>query len=172
MSYDLAVIGSGGAAFSAAIAARRKNKTVAMIDQGITGGTCVNTGCVPTKALLAAAEARCIAGHHLFPGIRTDAGPVDFPALITGTRALVEQIRADKYIDLAAHHGWHICRGAARFAAGPNLEVSLPRGGIATDPGRALCDRHRLGARRPTNPRAGRSRLSHLNFGDGAGPAA
>jgi mercuric reductase len=129
MSYDLAVIGSGGAAFSAAIAARRKNKTVAMIDRGIIGGTCVNTGCVPSKALLAAAEARYIAGHHLFPGIRTDAGPVDFPALITGTRALVEQIRADKYIDLAAHHGWHICRGAARFAAGPSLEVSLPRGG-------------------------------------------
>jgi mercuric reductase len=129
MSYDLAVIGSGGAAFSAAIAARRKNKTVAMIDQGPIGGTCVNTGCVPSKALLAAAEARHIAGHQRFPGIRTDAGPVDFPALITGTRALVEQIRADKYIDLAAHHGWHICRGAARFAPGPSLEVSLPGGG-------------------------------------------
>jgi mercuric reductase len=129
MGYDLAVIGSGGAAFSAAIAARRKNKTVAMIDRGIIGGTCVNTGCVPSKALLAAAEARYVAGHHLFPGIRTDAGPVDFPALITGTRALVEQIRADKYIDLAAHHGWHICQGAARFAAGPSLEVSLPASG-------------------------------------------
>jgi mercuric reductase len=129
MSYDLAVIGSGGAAFSAAIAARRKNKTVVMVDRGIIGGTCVNTGCVPSKALLAAAEARHIAGHHPFPGIRTDAGPVDFPRLITGRRALVEQIRADKYIDLAAHHGWQICRGFARFAPGPRLEVSLPAGG-------------------------------------------
>ena len=129
MSYDLAVIGSGGAAFSAAIATRRKNKTVAMIDRGIIGGTCVNTGCVPSKALLAAAEAQYIAGHHPFPGIRTDAGPVDFPALITGKRALVEQIRTDKYIDLAAHYGWHICRGAARFAAGPSLEVSASGGG-------------------------------------------
>ncbi|HKX15019.1 MAG TPA: mercury(II) reductase [Propionibacteriaceae bacterium] len=129
MSYDLVVIGSGGAAFSAAIAARRKNKTVAMIERGTIGGTCVNTGCVPSKALLAAAEARHIAGHHPFPGIRTDAGPVDFPALITGMRALVEQIRADKYIDLAAHHDWHICRGAARFVAGPSIEVALPGGG-------------------------------------------
>jgi mercuric reductase len=84
MSYDLAVIGSGGAAFSAAIAARRKNKTVVMVDRGTIGGTCVNTGCVPSKALLAAAEARHIAGHHPFPGIRTDAAPVDFRALITG----------------------------------------------------------------------------------------
>jgi mercuric reductase len=129
MSYDLVVIGSGGAAFSAAIAARRKNKTVAMIERGTIGGTCVNTGCVPSKALLAAAEARHIAGHHPFPGIRTDAGPVDFPALITGMRAMVEQIRADKYIDLAAHHGWQMTCGAAKFAPGPSLEVSLPCGG-------------------------------------------
>jgi mercuric reductase len=130
LSYDLAVIGSGGAAFSAAIAARRKNKTVVMIDRRTIGGTCVNTGCVPSKALLAAAEARHTAGHHPFPGIRTDARPVDFPALITGKRALVEKMRADKYIDLAAHHGWHICRGTARFAAGPRLEVSSPGGGL------------------------------------------
>jgi mercuric reductase len=129
MSYDLAVIGSGGAAFAAAIAARRKNKTVVMIDRGAIGGTCVNTGCVPSKALLAAAEARHIAGHQPFPGIRTDAGPVDFPALITGKRALVEQIRAEKYIDLAAHYGWQIIHGTARFVAGPSLEVSPPGGG-------------------------------------------
>jgi mercuric reductase len=129
MSYDLAVIGSGGAAFSAAIATRCKNKTVAMIERGTIGGTCVNTGCVPSKALLAAAEARYIAGHHLFPGIRTDAGPVDFPALITGKHALVKQICADKYIDLAAHHGWQIIHGTARFVAGPSLEVSAPGGG-------------------------------------------
>jgi mercuric reductase len=130
MNYDLAVIGSGGAAFSAAIAARRNNKTVVMIDRGTIGGACVNTGCVPSKALLAAAEARHIARRHPFPGIGTGAGPVDFPALITGTRALVEHIRADKYIDLAARRGWRIIHGTARFLAGPSLEVSLPGGGL------------------------------------------
>jgi mercuric reductase len=51
---DLAIIGSGGAAF-AAIAARRKGRRVVMIERGRIGGTCVNTGCVPSKALLAAA---------------------------------------------------------------------------------------------------------------------
>ena len=55
VSYDLAVIGSGGAAFAAAIAARGKDKTVVMIERDVTGGTCVNTGCVPSKALLASA---------------------------------------------------------------------------------------------------------------------
>ena len=58
MRYDLAVIGSGGAAFAAAITARDAGATVVMIERGTVGGTCVNTGCVPSKALLAAAAAR------------------------------------------------------------------------------------------------------------------
>jgi mercuric reductase len=54
---DLAIIGSGGAAFAAAIAARRKGRRVVRIERGRIGGTCMNTGCVPSKALLAAADA-------------------------------------------------------------------------------------------------------------------
>ncbi|NUR25345.1 MAG: FAD-dependent oxidoreductase, partial [Catenulispora sp.] len=51
---DLAVIGSGGAAFAAAIRASDLGKTVAMIERGTVGGTCVNSGCIPSKALIAA----------------------------------------------------------------------------------------------------------------------
>ncbi|WP_336705820.1 FAD-dependent oxidoreductase, partial [Micrococcus terreus] len=58
---DLAVIGSGGAAFSAAIRARNLGKSVVMIERSTVGGTCVNIGCVPSKALIAAAEARHVA---------------------------------------------------------------------------------------------------------------
>jgi mercuric reductase len=57
-SYDLAIVGSGGGAFAAAIAGRRRGLRVAMIERGAIGGTCVNVGCIPSKALLAAAEAR------------------------------------------------------------------------------------------------------------------
>ncbi|MCL5046724.1 MAG: FAD-dependent oxidoreductase [Actinobacteria bacterium] len=49
--YDLVIIGSGGAAFSAAIQARRHGARVAMIERGTMGGTCVNIGCVPSKTL-------------------------------------------------------------------------------------------------------------------------
>ncbi|MQA03854.1 MAG: mercury(II) reductase [Streptosporangiales bacterium] len=125
---DLAVIGSGGAAFAAAIAARRKDKTVVMIEQGTVGGTCVNTGCVPSKALLAAAEARHVADRQAFPGIRTEAGPVDMATLIAGKAGLVEQLRADKYVDLAAEYDWPILTGRARFTDGPALEISLDDG--------------------------------------------
>jgi mercuric reductase len=54
MSFDVAVIGSG-AAFAAAITAVEGGASTVMIERGQTGGTCVNTGCVPSKALLAAA---------------------------------------------------------------------------------------------------------------------
>jgi mercuric reductase len=73
MRYDLAIIGSGGAAFAAAITARDVGASVVMIERGTTGGTCVNTGCVPSKALLAVAAARHIALDQRFPGIATAA---------------------------------------------------------------------------------------------------
>ncbi|TQR87727.1 mercury(II) reductase [Mycobacterium hodleri] len=129
MRYDLAIIGSGGAAFAAAIAATRVGRSVVMIERATTGGTCVNVGCVPSKALLAAAEARHTASQAgRFPGIAASAGPVDGPALLAGKDALVEALRTEKYIDLAADYGWEIVDGTARFISedsGPVLVVDV-----------------------------------------------
>src|SRR5579883_1110112 len=55
-SYDLAIVGSGGAAFAAAIRSRDRGARVVMIERGTIGGTCVNFGCVPSKTLLRAGE--------------------------------------------------------------------------------------------------------------------
>ncbi|GLD45108.1 mercuric reductase MerA [Mycobacterium kiyosense] len=136
MRYDLAIIGSGGAAFAAAIAATGHGRSVVMIERASTGGTCVNVGCVPSKALLAAAEARHGASAAArFPGIAAHAGPVDGPVLTAGKDALVEELRTEKYVDLAADYGWEIIAGSARFASdaagGPGLDVELA-GGAAT----------------------------------------
>lgn len=129
MRYDLAIIGSGGAAFAAAIAATGRGRSVVMIERATTGGTCVNVGCVPSKALLAAAEARHGASRAgRFPGIAANAGPVDGPDLIAGKDALVEVLRTEKYIDLAVDYGWEIIAGSAAFtsdAGGPGLDVEV-----------------------------------------------
>lgn len=131
--FDLAIIGSGSAAFAAAIAATGKGKRVVMVERGTTGGTCVNVGCVPSKALLAAAEARHTALEAgRFPGLTASAGPVDFPALIGGKDALVEQLRAEKYTDRAADYGWEIVHGTGAFTGngdGPAVDVALEGGG-------------------------------------------
>src|SRR5229473_1715145 len=102
MRHDLAIVGSGGAAFAAAITARDSGASVVMIERGTTGGTCVNTGCVPSKALLAAAAARHTAADQRFPGIATQASAVDMAALTAGKDELVAAMRAGKYVDLAA----------------------------------------------------------------------
>jgi mercuric reductase len=121
--YDMAIVGSGGGAFAAAIAARRRNLRVLVIERGTVGGTCVNVGCVPSKALLAAAAARHSATERRFPGITAEAGPVDFAALMAGKREIVEGLRKDKYVDLAAEYGIELLDASARFVEGPALEV-------------------------------------------------
>lgn len=134
--FDLAIIGSGGAAFAAAIRATGLGKRVVMVERGTVGGTCVNTGCVPSKALLAAADARHVAlDSARFPGIVAATGPVDMPALIGGKAALVESMRTEKYIDLAADYGWAMVEGDAAFTGSqeaPLLQVTSPSGAVTT----------------------------------------
>ncbi|WP_280382603.1 mercury(II) reductase [Nocardia wallacei] len=130
---DLAIVGSGSAAFAAAIAASRLGMRVVMVERGTVGGTCVNVGCVPSKALLAAAEARHTAAvSDRFPGLATATVAVDFAGLIAGKGSLVARSRAEKYVDLAAGYGWEIVSGAAVFdgsAQAPTLRVALRDGG-------------------------------------------
>lgn len=123
--YNLAIIGSGGGAFAAAIRASTLGKSVVMIERSTFGGTCVNTGCVPSKALIAAAEARHVAADASarFSGIATAADPVDMPALVGGKQALVESLRGEKYVDVADSYGWQVRRGHAAFTGSPDAPV-------------------------------------------------
>ena len=113
--FDLAVVGSGGAAMAAAITARQAGRTVLVIERGTIGGTCVNIGCVPSKALLAAAGTRQAALTNPFPGVPTLARDVDLGALVMQKDQLVTRLRETKYADVANAHGFEIRRGEASF---------------------------------------------------------
>src|SRR5258708_26054604 len=89
--YDLIVIGSGSAAFAAAIRATEAGSRVALMESNVVGGTCVNVGCVPSKAMLAPAEAYFRAGHPPFAGIQTSADSFDLGAMVDSKAELVEQ---------------------------------------------------------------------------------
>ncbi|MCW4386539.1 mercury(II) reductase [Salinibacterium sp. SYSU T00001] len=134
--FDLAIIGSGGGAFAAAIKATNLGKRVVMIERGTVGGTCVNTGCIPSKSLLAAADARHVAlDSNRFPGINTSADPVDMQVLIGGKGDLIETMRADKYVDLIGEYGWELRHGDAAFVGTPTdplLEVTDADGTVET----------------------------------------
>lgn len=117
MGYDLAIVGSGGAGFAAAIAARDRGLSVVMIERATPGGTCVNVGCIPSKALLAAAEIFHAAVRPRFPGITGGAPSLDMAALVGGKTEIVAELRRAKYVDLAGGYGWRILRADARFEA-------------------------------------------------------
>ncbi len=117
--YDLAVIGAGSAGFSAAITAAEEGAKVALIGHGIIGGTCVNVGCVPSKALIRAVEPL----HHAraasrFDGITAQASLTDWRAVRDQKDALVEELRKAKYVDLLpAYDGVDYVEGKAHFTA-------------------------------------------------------
>src|SRR6516165_2691828 len=118
--YDLAIIGAGSAGFSAAITAAELGARVALIGYGTIGGTCVNTGCIPSKNLIRATEAL----HHLaaatrFGGIRAEARVEDWRAVERGKEALVFSLRQVKYIDLLpAYNAVAYFQGRARLSDG------------------------------------------------------
>lgn len=100
--FDLLVIGAGSAGFAAAIKGTDLGFKVGMIGDGDIGGTCVNIGCVPSKALIRAAEAWHNAGHHPFKGVNTQQGSLDWGTVRGQKDNLVSDMRQSKYVDVLA----------------------------------------------------------------------
>lgn len=121
--YDLLILGSGSAAFAAAIKAKDLGATVAIIEKGTIGGTCVNIGCVPSKALLRPAELYHQAGHSPFAGVETSSGGVDMNALIASKDELVGVLRQEKYANLLDVYDIDLIQGTARFTGPDRVEV-------------------------------------------------
>lgn len=121
--FDLLIIGSGGAAFSAAIQASSHGAKVAMVERGTIGGTCVNIGCVPSKNMLRAGEINHLAASNPFLGLNTSAGPVDMKVLIDRKNELVGDLRQHKYVDLIDEYGFELIQGEARFVNESTVEV-------------------------------------------------
>jgi mercuric reductase len=109
--HDLIVLGSGSAAFAAAIRARDLGRRVLVVEQDTVGGTCVNVGCVPSKSLLADSERARVAGAPLL----AEAGARKV--------ALVEQLRQEKYVGLLGEYGIGLREGRAELAGPHSVAV-------------------------------------------------
>ena len=112
MSYDLIVIGTGPGGYVCAIRAAQLGLKVAVVEKRAThGGTCLNVGCIPSKALLHASEMFEEAGHGFAAlGIKVPAPQLDLPAMmkhkdetvaanVNGVAFLLKKNKID------AHHG-------------------------------------------------------------------
>ncbi|TAK87677.1 MAG: mercury(II) reductase [Betaproteobacteria bacterium] len=130
----IAVFGSGGAAFAAALRAADEGATVTMIEAGTTGGTCVNVGCVPSKIMIRGAHIAHLITEHPFPGIGRQVPAVNRRALVAQQQARVEELRHAKYESILENRAESIqlLRGTARFVDARTLTVTLPHGATET----------------------------------------
>lgn len=137
-ALHVAIIGSGSAAFAAAIRATEHGARVTLIEAGELGGTCVNVGCVPSKIMIRAASIAHLQRHHPFTGIEHCAPTIDRSALLAQQQARVDALRGAKYESiLAANPLISLRRGQARFHDAHTLIVTNESG-----------DEHRLEADR------------------------
>ena len=125
----VAILGSGSAAFAAAIRATEEGARVTMIESETLGGTCVNVGCVPSKIMIRAAHLVHLAQDHPFAGIERRAPQLDRKALLDQQQARVDELRQAKYRDiLDANPDMNLVKGTARFKDARTLVVTRPDG--------------------------------------------
>lgn len=123
MDFDLLVIGGGPGGYVAAIRAAQLGAKTALVEKAELGGTCLNRGCIPTKALLAATEKiEEIHAAEKF-GISVSGLSVDFPKMVKRKNAVVAQLQSGVSY-LLRHHGVAVLQGFASFVNKNTVEVS------------------------------------------------
>jgi dihydrolipoamide dehydrogenase len=90
--YDLVVIGGGPAGYAAAIRAGQLGKKVACVEKERPGGTCLNWGCIPSKALLKSAELYSKISHSEDFGISVGSVDYDFEKIIGRSRTVADNM--------------------------------------------------------------------------------
>ena len=118
----ITIIGAGPGGYETAIAAAKAGIETVLVESGHVGGTCLNAGCIPTKALCRSArfagELRDSAGL----GIAVSGFHVDFPAVMARKNAIVEQLRTGVETMLSAAgvtlvHGRAVLKDAHKVAS-------------------------------------------------------
>ena len=95
MEFDAALVGTGQAAPALAVALARRGERVALIEGAQLGGSCINTGCTPTKTLRKTARVAYLARRAGEFGVRVGQVEVDFPAAMQRMQQRVGASRAD-----------------------------------------------------------------------------
>jgi len=127
--YDAIVIGSGQGGKPLSTALAQGGKRTALIERDHIGGTCVNTGCTPTKTMLASGRVAYLAGRAADYGVRTGPISIDLQKVRQRKRDIVEFFRSRSQSSLESTANLDLIFGNARFSGPRSLEVSLKDGG-------------------------------------------
>ncbi len=130
--YDAIVIGAGQGGGPIASAFARDGRKTALIERAYAGGTCINTGCTPTKTMIASGRVAHVARRSAEYGIHTGEVTVDMAAVRQRKRDMVEDFRKGSRSRIENTEGLDYIEGEARFTGEKTLEVTLNDGGTRT----------------------------------------
>ncbi len=122
-THDLIVIGAGAAGLTAAGGAARLGLRVALIERDRMGGECLNTGCVPSKALLAAARRAHLLRSSSAMGVTAGEASVDFAGVQRHVHAAIAAIAPHDSAERFRAWGVEVIHGQARFTGRRSVEV-------------------------------------------------
>lgn len=123
--YDAIIIGTGQAGPSLAKRLTAAQMSVAIIERHLFGGTCVNTGCIPTKAMVASAYVAHVASRAGEYGVRLGAGlSVDFAAVMARKSAIAARSREGVEAMLRGLPKCVVYQGHARFISAHDVLVN------------------------------------------------
>ena len=126
-SLKVVIIGSGSAAFAAALRLAEGGAQVTIVEAGIIGGTCVNVGCVPSKIMIRAAQIAHQQSHHSFDGLATHANTINRAQMVRQQQERVAELRHGKYESiLDSNPAINLIRGTAKFINPTTIEITSP----------------------------------------------
>ena len=151
--FDVAVIGGGSGGYAAARTAAGAGLKTVIIEGGEeVGGLCILRGCMPTKALLYAAEVMHLASHPEPWGIRAGKVRFDFKKVMARKNALIKDF-ADFRVQQLNSRKFKFIRANARFVDAHTLELDLPRSSRRKE---AQIEKAESGKRRAEERRVGK----------------
>ena len=122
-SVDICVIGAGSGGLVTAYAASHMGRRTALIEGMRMGGDCLNFGCVPSKALLAAGKAAHGMRHTRRFGITPHEPEIDFAAVNRHVRDVIATIEPNDSVERYRSFGVDVITGHARFVSPGSVEV-------------------------------------------------
>jgi len=126
--YDVAILGGGPGGYVAALRAALRGAKVCLVEEKLLGGSCLNVGCIPTKAMLHSSEVFTLIGRAAEYGFRTAGqATVDGKAFMKRVPKVVEPLRKGIGALLAARKV-DVVRGRGRLASARAIEVETEGG--------------------------------------------
>jgi pyruvate/2-oxoglutarate dehydrogenase complex dihydrolipoamide dehydrogenase (E3) component len=155
MKYDAIIIGTGQAGTPLSLALADHGWAVALVERGNVGGTCVNTGCTPTKTMVHRAQVAHYAQNAQRWGVHARDVSVDLPKIVAQKNQLVQNFRDHLLKRMNDRPNLHVFHGTAQFTGPHQVRV----GDQVLESERIFID---TGARPAVPPISGLSDVTYL----------